>query len=153
MRTHQLKMGAALLLAGLTLFGAEYEFEPPAAGSYKLPNVKLAADGQVLDHHWQSLRLGELTKGRVTVMSFIYTRCASAKACPYATGVLLQLHRWSATDPEVAGKMRLISMSFDPENDTPNRMASYAQIAGAQKSGAEWRFVTTASQSKLKPIL
>ncbi len=153
MRTLQLKAGAALLLAGLSLFAIEYEFEPPQPGSYKLPIVKAAADGDVLNHHGKPLHLAELTKGRVTVMSFIYTRCASAKACPYATGVLLQLHRLSANDPALASKMRLISMSFDPENDTPKRMASYAQIADAQKPAAEWRFVTTASQSKLKPIL
>ena len=153
MRTHKLKTGAALLLVGLTLFSAEYEFEPPVPGSYKLPIVKAAADGEVLDHHGQPLHLAELTKGRVTVMSFIYTRCASAKACPYATGVLLQLHRLSAGDPALASKMRLISMSFDPENDTPKRMADYAQIAEGQKSAADWRFVTTSSPSKLKPIL
>jgi cytochrome oxidase Cu insertion factor (SCO1/SenC/PrrC family) len=44
-------------------------------------------------------------------------------------------------------------MSFDPENDTPTRMTAYAQIADGQKLGSEWRFVTTSSRTKLKPIL
>ena len=69
MRTHQLITGAALLLAGLTLMAVEYEFEPPVPGSYKLPIVKAAADGEVLDHHGKPFHLGELTKGRVTVLS------------------------------------------------------------------------------------
>jgi cytochrome oxidase Cu insertion factor (SCO1/SenC/PrrC family) len=132
---------------------ADHDYDPPTPGSYALPVVKQAADGEVLDSDGRPLRLRELTRGRVTVMSFIYTRCAAAKACPYATGVLLELHRLSADDPELAGRMRLVSMSFDSAGDTPERMAAYAGLAGDRKSAAEWRFLTTASQEKLKPIL
>jgi cytochrome oxidase Cu insertion factor (SCO1/SenC/PrrC family) len=132
---------------------AGHDYAPPEPGSYTLPAIKRAADGEVLDSHGRALRLGELTRGRITVMSFIYTRCAAAKACPYATGVLMQLHRLSAEDPALARNMRLISMSFDPEVDTPERMAAYSALAEGRKSAAEWRFVTTASQEKLKPIL
>src|SRR5689334_12998480 len=76
----------------------QYDYDTPAPGSYRLPVVKMAADGDVLDSTGQPMRLDELTRGRVTVMSFIYTRCASPKACPMATGVLMQLHRLSAGD-------------------------------------------------------
>jgi cytochrome oxidase Cu insertion factor (SCO1/SenC/PrrC family) len=87
------------------------------------------------------------------VMSFIYTRCASANACPMATGVLMQLHGLAAEDAALAKKLRLVSMSFDPSNDTPDRMTAYSALADNGKSAAEWRFITTASQEKLKPIL
>jgi cytochrome oxidase Cu insertion factor (SCO1/SenC/PrrC family) len=132
---------------------ADYDYDPPVPGSYKLPVVKPAADGEVLDAEGRPLRLRELTRGRVTVLSFIYTRCAAAKACPYATGVLRELHQLSADDRELAAGMRLISMSFDSAGDTPERMAAYAGQASGRKSAAEWRFLTTASQAKLKPIL
>src|SRR2546422_11498075 len=104
-----------------------------------------------MDSRRRPLRLRDLTRGRVTVMSFIYTRCAAAKACPYATGVLRELHELSADDPQFAAGMRLISMSFDSAGDTPERMAAYAGQASGHKSAAEWRFLTTASQAKLKP--
>jgi len=132
---------------------SDYDYEPPAPGSYTLPVVKTAADGDVLDSKGQTLRLSEVTRGRVTVMSFIYTRCASAKACPYATGVLKQLHQLSAGDATLAKGMRLVSMSFDPAVDTPERMAAYAALAESRPSAAEWRFLTSPSQSKLQPIL
>jgi len=132
---------------------ADHDYDPPAPGSYTLPVVKEAADGEVLDTDGRPLRLRELTRGRVTVMSFIYTRCAAAKACPYATGVLRELHQWSAEDPGLAAGMRLVSMSFDSAGDTPERMAAYAGLASGRKSAAQWRFLTTASQAKLKPIL
>ena len=132
---------------------ADYDYDPPAPGSYTLPVMKEAADGEVLNADGKSLRLRELTRGRITVMSFIYTRCAAAKACPYATGVLMELHRLSEEDPALAARMRLISMSFDSAGDTPERMAAYSSLASGRKAASEWRFLTTASQEKLKPIL
>lgn len=132
---------------------ADHDYDPPAPGSYTLPWIKLAADGEVLDARGAPRRLRDLTRGRVTVMSFIYTRCADAKACPYATGVLMQLHRISAGDAKLAASLRLVSMSFDPTNDTPARMAAYSALARSDKLAAEWHFLTTASQAKLMPIL
>jgi cytochrome oxidase Cu insertion factor (SCO1/SenC/PrrC family) len=132
---------------------SDHDYDAPAPGSYTLPVVKAAADGEVLDSKGRALRLHELTRGRVTVMSFIYTRCAAAKACPMATGVLTQLHQLSAEDTALAKDMRLVSMSFDPGNDTPERMAAYSTLAQNRKNASEWRFLTTASQEKLKPIL
>lgn len=151
----------ALLAGALTgrLFAADlhrtsdYDYEPPMPGTYTLPVVKQAADGDVLDSNGRRLRLRELTRGRVTIMSFIYTRCAATKACPYATGVLMQLHRISSEDPALAKSMRLISMSFDPSVDTPEHMSAYAALADGHSAAAEWRFLTTRSQDELQPIL
>ena len=155
-----IRYGTLLLLALLTVATQaeptrtnDHDYDAPAPGSYKLPIVKPAADGEVLDSKGRALRLQDLTRGRVTVMSFIYTRCAAAKACPMATGVLMQLHQLSAEDAALTRNMRLISMSFDPDNDTPARMAAYSALAEGSKSASEWRFITTASQDKLKPIL
>jgi protein SCO1 len=131
----------------------DYPYEAPAPGTYQLPIIKVAGNGEVLDQNGSRIHLQDLTKGRITVMSFIYTRCAAAKACPYATGVLLQLHRLSAEDGALGSKMRLVSMSFDPANDTPQRMESYAKVAEGYSSAAEWRFITAPSEEKLQPIL
>jgi cytochrome oxidase Cu insertion factor (SCO1/SenC/PrrC family) len=132
---------------------ADHDYDAPEPGSYTLPVVKMAADGEVLDSKGETLRLRGLTRGRVTVMSFIYTRCAVAKACPMATGVLMQLRRHSAEDPTLAKQLRLVSMSFDPGGDTPRRMADYADLMRGEKPGAEWHFLTTRSQAQLRPIL
>jgi len=131
----------------------DHDYDAPAPGSYTLPVVKPAPDGEVLDSRGRPMRLRELTRGRVTVMSFIYTRCAAAKACPYATGVLTQLHRLSAEDRDLAKNLRLVSMSFDPGNDTPARMAAYSALADGRNPASEWRFVTARSQAELEPIL
>jgi len=147
-----------------TLFGAicgaadlprttDYDYDPPKPATYALPVVKRAADGDVLDTRGKPLRLGDLTRGRITVLSFIYTRCTAAKACPHATGVLRELHKLSIDDDALRANMRLVSMSFDPGVDTPPRMAAYAALAHTTQPAAEWQFVTTASREKLHPIL
>ena len=131
----------------------DYDYDPPAPGTYALPVIKKAADGDVLDMRGKPVRLGDLTRGHITVLSFIYTRCAAAKACPYATGVLRELHELSMEDPVFRAQMRLVSMSFDPGGDTPARMATYAALARTSKPAAEWHFLTTVSREKLNPIL
>jgi protein SCO1 len=131
----------------------DYDYEPPVPGSYSLPVVKVAGDGAIFDSNGKSLNLSDLTHGRITVLSFIYTRCAAMKACPYAAGVLNQLHLLSVDDATLAKNMRLVSMSFDPDYDTPQRLAAYSEKFLEEKSGCEWRFATAKSTAELESIL
>jgi cytochrome oxidase Cu insertion factor (SCO1/SenC/PrrC family) len=132
---------------------SDYDYDPPAPGSYSLPVVKAAADGAIFDSTGKPLNLRDLTRGRITVLSFIYTRCAAMKACPYAAGALNQLHLLSVDDPTLAKNMRLVSMSFDPDYDTPQRLAAYSEKFLEEKSGCEWRFATAKSHAELESIL
>lgn len=131
----------------------DYDYDPPVPGSYALPVIKVAPDGAIIDSAGKALNLRELTHGRITVLSFIYTRCAAPRACPYATGVLYDLHALSTGDNGLAKNMRLVSLSFDPDYDTPQRLATYAEGMREQKSGCEWRFATAKSHAELDFIL
>jgi protein SCO1 len=145
---------AILLAAGEPLpRDADHDYDPPVPGSYSLPVIKAAADGVLLGSDDKAVSLSSLTRGRVTVLSFIYTRCAAPQACPYATSVLGQLHELSARDTTLAKNMRLLSISFDPDYDTPQRLASYAENVREGKSGCEWSFLTGRSRAELEPIL
>jgi len=132
---------------------SDYDYDPPVPGSYSLPVVRTAADGAIFDSNGKPLNLRDLTHGRITVLSFIYTRCAAMKACPYAAGVLNQLHLLSVDEPTLAKNMRLVSMSFDPDYDTPQRLAAYSEKFLEEKSGCEWRFATAKSRADLESIL
>ena len=131
---------------------ADYDYDPPAPGSYQLPVIKPAGDGSVVGTDGQSLRFRDVLEGRITVLSFIYTRCADPSACPYATGVLYDLHRVSQQDPLIAESLRLITFSFDPEHDTPRVMSDYGN-ALRHGAGSEWLFLTTRDRTDLEPIL
>jgi protein SCO1/2 len=140
--------------AGETLArSSDHDYDPPAPGSYQLPVIKLATDAALLNAAGKPISLRELTRSRVTVLSFIYTRCASARACPMATGVLMDIHELSANDAELAKNLRLVSMSFDPAHDTPERMRAYSQLASERPSAAPWHFVTSRSEAELQPVL
>ncbi|MBO0695083.1 MAG: SCO family protein, partial [Verrucomicrobia bacterium] len=138
---------------GVLPHDSEYDYDPPVPGSYTLPVIKTAPDGAIIDSSGKALNLSELTHGRITVLSFIYTRCAAPKACPYATGVLYDLHALSSGDNRLAKNMRLVSLSFDPDYDTPQRLATYSEGMREQKSGCEWQFATAKSRAELDSIL
>ena len=161
-RTRVLALALTLYLSSLIVSVAadnvlsrdkDYDYDPPVPGSYALPVVKVAPEGAMIDSAGRSLNLRDLTHGRITVLSFIYTRCAAPKACPYATGVFNQLHALSEDDKALAKNMRLVSMSFDPDYDTPQHLAAYSEAMREEKSGCEWRFATAKSRAELEPIL
>jgi cytochrome c peroxidase len=129
----------------------ELEFEPPEAGSYQLPPLGMAGDGQVLDSNGDGATLHSLMAGKVVVLSFIYSSCSDANGCPLATHVLERLQDRLLQDPSAGEGIRFISLSFDPIQDTPDVMKRYGRpyISG----DFDWRFLTTSGQQELEPIL
>lgn len=133
---------------------AELGFTPPEPGTYGLPPIQPAADGAVLDAAGRPHRLHDHLGEDYVLLSFIYTRCSMTRGCPFATRVFQQVQRAVETDPEVHGRLRLVTLSFDPAFDTPATMAGYAADAGVAGAGdPAWSFLTTASAADLAPIL
>jgi protein SCO1/2 len=66
--------------------------------------------------------------GRATVVEFIYTNCPSI--CQSASAELARLRDRLATGP-LAARAWLVSLSFDPARDTPEWMAEYGHLHGA----------------------
>lgn len=134
----------------------EFDYAPPRPGTYELPVLQPAADGSVLDATGTPRRLRDVLKGKIALVSFIYTLCGDATGCPLATATLHDIVHASARDPDLAGNLRLVSLSFDPERDTPPALAAYAAPLRADPGAggkSEWTFLTTASERTLAPIL
>ena len=131
----------------------EFDYAPPAPGSYELPVIQPAGDGEVVGPDGETRRLSEVIEGRIALLSFIYTRCADPTACPRATGMLWQVRAFSEEDPALAKNLRLVSLSFDPEHDTPEVMASYSRPYRGGGDGSDWLFLTARSSKELAPIL
>ena len=128
-------------------------FAPPAAGSYELQRIMTAAEGRVLDINGDIRKLSEFTGGKITLLSFIYTTCADPNGCPYAYLVFHNLQNRLARDPKLHGKVRLVSLSFDPQRDTPRMLRLYAGDNAQPGRPVEWDFLTTAGLRDLLPIL
>ncbi|HSO22833.1 MAG TPA: SCO family protein [Chondromyces sp.] len=131
------------------------EFVPPAPGTYELPVIQTAVDGIVLDADGAERRLFDYVGDRYVLLSFIYLNCTEAKGCPLANANLAMIRQDLEADPELASQVRLISLSFDPERDTPEAMLrhwgdSYLEVPWNERL---WSLLTTPSRSKLQPIL
>jgi cytochrome oxidase Cu insertion factor (SCO1/SenC/PrrC family) len=91
------------------------------------------SDFSLTDDGEKPVRLADL-RGKVWVASFILTRCAGA--CPVMTHHLGQLQG----QLPVRDDLRLVSISVDPEHDTPAVLAAYAARNKADRT--RWWFLT-----------
>jgi len=127
------------------------DFVPPAPGTYTLHPIMRAPGGVVVDLDGRSRRLAEFTTGKITLLSFVYTRCSDAWGCPLAYRVFDAVGAAVERSPALRSRVRLVTLSFDPRHDTPTVMRQYA---GEQASrGIDWRFLTTRSERSLIPLL
>jgi cytochrome oxidase Cu insertion factor (SCO1/SenC/PrrC family) len=152
------------LAAGLLLPAAAFahhvellpalEFEPPAPGSYVLHRIMPAPDGRVVGLSGKTEPLSRYTRGSITLLGFIYTTCADPDGCPLAYRVFEALQESIESTPRLHGKVRFVTLSFDPARDTPEVMRSYAGSRALDKgSGLRWYFLTTRSARELEPLV
>ena len=83
-------------------------------------------------------------RGKVVVLNFIFTTCTDV--CPLFTANLAELQR---TLKNEQSNIFLVSITTDPEVDSPKVLKSYAQRYGADFQN--WAFLT-GSESQLKQI-
>ncbi len=135
------RTGAALLVlaaSGGPTAAADVASSAPAPAAsgpttsmrrYAVPPVRLVRDdGKVV-----SLP-DEMNDGRPIVLNFIFTTCTSI--CPLMSSVLARFERKLGAD---ADTVHLMSISIDPEQDTPARLREYARRFHA---GREWQYYT-----------
>ena len=127
------------------------KFPAPEPGTYALPPLGQAADAVLLDTSGAAVRLHELYDNKTIVLSFIYTSCPDVNGCPLATFVLGQVQKRLATDEATTSNVRILSVSFDPTNDTPDVMADYGRHF--RRGAVDWRFLTADSEDSLNAIL
>ncbi len=128
-------------------------YELAKVGSYKLPALGGAANGKVLDDKGNAIQLHDLYKGKYTLLNFMYSNCKDINGCPLSSYVFYKIKAAMNKDPQLAAKLRLASLSFDPENDTPEVMELYGNNFKFAGNEGEWRFLTTPSVEALNPIL
>ena len=126
-------------------------YEAPAPGTYRLPPIMSAADGRVLLEDATSAKLFDLMGDRFVLLSFVYTRCDDVNGCPLAKAVFHLVRSRLKERPDLAAAARLISVSFDPDNDTPEVMRAYGPTS--VDGSVEWMFLTTRDRTDLQPIL
>jgi protein SCO1 len=96
---------------------------------YQVPDVELVRDDG------RHVRLpAEMNDGRPVVLAFIYTSCTSV--CPLTSQTLAMVQQKLG---EARDRVHIMSISIDPEQDSPARLREYAKSFHA---GAQWRHYT-----------
>jgi protein SCO1/2 len=103
---------------------------------YPIPVVHLIRD----DGRTVSLP-EEMNDGRPVILNFVFTTCSSI--CPLMSQVLAQFQRKLGADRD---RVHLMSISIDPEEDTPARLREYARKFHA---GPEWQHYTGTVEASL----
>jgi protein SCO1 len=113
----------------------EEKAAPGRAGALSAVVQDLAPEFALTDQGGAEVTLASL-RGKALLIDFIYTRCPGP--CPILTGRHAQLQRELA--PETRARVHFVSITVDPEHDTPEALASYAKARGADT--ASWSFLT-----------
>jgi protein SCO1 len=94
-----------------------------------------APEFALVDQEGRELSLADL-RGKVVLLDFIYTTCPGP--CPILTSIQVRAQR--ALAPEVRERVHFVSITLDPERDTPDALRQYAEARGADL--ASWSFLT-----------
>jgi len=97
-------------------------------------------DFKLTNQSGRQIRLSQF-KGKAVLITFIYTRCPMPDFCPKMNHNFAEVDKALAADPAVYSRTHLLSISFDPKNDTPSVLKEYAQAyTSTGASFAHWEF-------------
>ena len=122
--------GLAALVTLTTAVPGGLEAKAKRWGEGYFPNLPVVnQDGKTLRFY------DDLIKGRIVVVNFIYTSCVDL--CPIETARLAEVKE--KLGDIVRSDISFISITVDPEHDTPDMLKAYADAYGV---GPGWNFVT-----------
>jgi len=109
------------------------QYHVPTAGD-AVPDFKL------VNENGRTIHLGQF-KGRALLLTFVNTRCPLPDYCPRMNRNFAEIDKALEADPAMLVKTHLLSISFDPKDDTPAVLKSYGQAyAGVGAKFDHWEF-------------
>jgi protein SCO1 len=121
---------AAAALAPFALASSGKAEKLPQDGAEWFTNAEVTTqDGRTLRFY------DDVMKGKILLINFFYTECDAI--CPLMTENLVHLQE--LLGPRVGDEIRMVSITLQPEHDTPEVMAAYAKTYGV---GPGWMFLT-----------
>ena len=119
-----------LLTPGLGAHGVEETVSENETAHHYFTDVRL------VDHEGREHRLySDLMAGRVVIINALFTTCQGV--CPVTSTNLQKVQSWLGE--RLGEEVYILSLTVDPETDTPERLATYAEGLGARPG---WFFLT-----------
>ncbi|HEY5054958.1 MAG TPA: SCO family protein [Acidobacteriaceae bacterium] len=122
--------------------GAQAKPDYKPATEYHVPQAGDAVpDFRLVNENGQTVHLAQF-KGKVVLLTFIYTRCPLEDYCPRMNKNFAAIDRQLKADPALYKATHLLSISFDPKFDTPVILKNYGMVynGGSAKEFAHWEF-------------
>lgn len=110
------------------------------------PVGQTAPEVNLTDQNEQRFTFAKL-RPRSVAVTFIYTRCPDPQFCILMSNKFAELSGMIESDPSLADKIQLLSVTFDPEHDTPAVLRQYLESYQKGASGrklSNWRLATGA---------
>jgi protein SCO1 len=126
---------AAFLVALAPLVVSTSLVAHEAGGDKRLPVIGPAPPFTLTSQDGKPLTLADL-RGKVVALTFIYTECPDI--CPMLTQKMVDVQ--DELGPRFGSKITFVSISLDPEHDTPEVLKDYARFWGTKPEG--WSFLT-----------
>jgi protein SCO1/2 len=108
----------------------------------RLPAIGAAPDFALISQDGKEVRLADL-RGKVVAVAFIYTSCPDV--CPMLTDKMARVQDELGAD--FGREVAFVSITVDPERDTPEVLKGYAEAFDADLAG--WSFLTGAPPAVL----
>jgi protein SCO1 len=138
-------LGSARAYQGGQQSPASQAQQPAKENAPSSPTKVAIPDVVVLDQNNQKVRFySDLVKGKIVAVNFMFTSCTTI--CSPMTANLARVQKKLLARGEKS--VHFISVSVDPEGDTPEKLKSYAAMFHARPG---WTFVT-GSRAQLEPI-
>lgn len=110
------------------------------APAERLAKIGQAPDFTLTDQDGAQFSSASL-RGKVIALNFVFTQCTDV--CPIATAKMVQIQH--ALGEKFGRDVFFVSVSVDPEHDTPEVLAGYAKALGCDPFG--WAFLTGAPEA------
>ncbi|MGA3087780.1 MAG: SCO family protein [Terriglobales bacterium] len=119
--------------------------KPAAASHMLMPGERVPAVALV-NQDGRTIRLSDFA-GKALLVTFIYTRCPMPNFCPRLSSQFAKIHDELKKNPADYAATHLLTISFDPQYDTPAVLRKYglAYLDDDANGFAHWDFASTSS--------
>ena len=132
------------VLLGLVAVWLAPGLSQPTTQAEPLPQIGPAPEFTLTNQEGKRLSLSDF-RGKVVAVTFIYASCADT--CPLLTAKMAALQ--ARLGPDFGARVAFVSITVDPERDTPEVLKRYAEGHGAKMAG--WAFLT-GTQAEIREV-
>ena len=111
--------------------------QPPGRGRRRSNPGASVADAAFVDQSGRDAAALDW-RGKTLAVTFVYTRCPLPDFCPLMDRNFAAVQQIPASRTSAAGRIHLLSVSFDPAYDSPKVLAAHAKKAGARPDAWTW---------------